>query len=49
LTGPVEAGMRAGGRIGISSAWSSTSCVTKDKACRYYWAGKSPGRMVPWL
>ena len=35
-----------GGRTAVALAWPSTSCTIKAKVGRYYWAGKSPGRML---
>ena len=37
------------GRTGVALAWPSISCVIKAKVGRYYWAGKSQGRMLSWL
>ena len=36
-------------RTAVALAWPSTICVIEAKVGRYYWAGKSPGRMLSWL
>ena len=36
-------------RTAVALAWPSTICVIEANVGRYYWAGKSPGRMLSWL